>query len=128
MRSGMEEIQILLKIFKGDLIATFELAVFSGLLLNGVICEMDVFVAAVLQRKFEAGSAEIAPRVEISGYHGCGSDQHEAADIEFASVEKVGRDVSLDDEGAIGMFYQTLLYVLPHLFSSLADLNSAPTI
>jgi hypothetical protein len=54
MSTGMEEIQILLEILEGDLIATLELAVFAGLLLNGIICQVDVLVGAVLQRKLEA--------------------------------------------------------------------------
>lgn len=49
MGTRMEEIQILLEILKCNLVSTLKLAVLAGLLLNGVICQMDVLVAAIFQ-------------------------------------------------------------------------------
>jgi hypothetical protein len=43
-------------------------------------------------------------------------------------MEEIGRDVSLDDESAVGVFHQPLLYMLAHLFCPLADFNPASTI
>lgn len=52
---------------EGDLVAVLILAVLCCLLLDCVVGEVDVLVAAVLEAELEAGSPDVASWVKISG-------------------------------------------------------------
>lgn len=64
---GLEELQVFLEGLEGDLVAVLILAVLCCLLLDCVVGEVDVLVAAVLEAELEAGGSDVACRVEIGG-------------------------------------------------------------
>lgn len=124
----MEQVQVFLELVVTDFIAVLEFTVLGGFLLDGVVGEVDVLVAAVFYWKFVAGGADVAEGVEVGSDQGGGCHQHETSDIELPPVEEEGTDIFLYDKGAFWMFNPLFLDMLLHLFYFFVDLDPTPSI
>lgn len=89
---------VLAQILKGELVGVLKLPVVGGILLDGIVGEVDEVVIDVLGGEGLCGSADV-PLLEEVNVHGFGQ-QGPDANVELTVVYQEGLlDVFLDDEG-----------------------------
>lgn len=89
---------VLAEVLKGELVGVLKLPVVGGILLDGVIGEVDEVIVDVLGGEGLCGGADVALLEEVD-VHGFGQ-QGPDADVELSVVYQEGLlDVFLDDEG-----------------------------
>jgi tetrahydromethanopterin S-methyltransferase subunit E len=77
-------IEVVVELLIADLIPLLVLAVLLGVLLDGVISEVDVHVGAALERELRGGGADVALGEPVGLHHAVeGRQQHVVPDVEL---------------------------------------------
>jgi hypothetical protein len=80
-----------------------------GQTLNGIICQVDILILR-LDVELLATSSNVTLFVNVTIEDVINpSDEHVAADVEFAALIQEGKDVALEDDRTWGFFGMVLL-------------------